>query len=146
VGAARVSACWARPKPSGGGGRRIARYRLDRRPAKIAANLLGGALADVIAGRDRHRAWADHTESFDASHGGAVGPGESVATLSQEAERAGVVSSDEASLIDVTRLVGVPVPTVARHLDITAAAAHKRRQRAEARLRDWWDPESERTA
>jgi hypothetical protein len=126
--------------------RRIARYPLDRRPAKIAANLLSDALADFIAGRDRQRAWDEHTESYDAALGLAVGQGESVETLWQEAERAGVVSADEVSLIDVTRLVGVPVPTVAWHLDISAAAAHKRRQRAEARLRVWWDPDSERTA
>jgi hypothetical protein len=63
----------------------------------------------------------------------------SVEVVWHDAGRAGVVSEAEASQIDVTRVVGVPMPRVARHLGVSTAAAHKRRQRAEARLRACWD-------
>jgi len=122
---------------------RIARYPLDRRPAKIAANLLDDTLADFIAARDRQRAWTNHTTPAefvdDDGADEAAGLGGSVEVVWHDAERAGVVSAADAGLIDVTRLVGVPMPTVARHLGVSTAAAHKRRQRAEARLRAWWD-------
>ncbi|MGH9214054.1 MAG: hypothetical protein ACRD2C_25805 [Acidimicrobiales bacterium] len=127
---------------------RIARYRLDRRPARIAANLLDDTLADFIAARDRQRAWANWTVLGDVADDRPAeteGPG-SVAVVFHDAQRAGVVSAAETALIDVTRLVGVPVPAVARHLGVSTAAAHKRRQRAEARLRTWWDPDHGRAA
>jgi hypothetical protein len=126
---------------------RIARYPLDRRPARIAANLLDDTLADFIAARDRQRAWANHTDLGDVDDRPAdtEGPG-SVAVVFHDAQRAGVVSAAETALIDVTRLVGVPVPAVARHLGVSTAAAHKRRQRAEARLRAWWDADHGRAA
>lgn len=128
---------------------RIARYPLDRRPARIAANLLDDTLADFIAVRDRQRAWTNHTTpvgiTIENRHADTDGSGSAVVVF-HDAQRAGVVSAAEVTLIDVTRLVGVPVPVVARHLGVSTAAAHKRRQRAEARFRAWWDPTHGRAA
>jgi hypothetical protein len=124
--------------------RRIARHPLERRPSKIAANLLGDTLGDFIDWRDRERAWTDHaTLTDDDPADGLVEADASVSPVLMwhDAQRAGVLSDGEATLIDVTRLVGVPLPVVARHLHISHGAARKRRRRAELRWAPWWATE-----
>lgn len=134
--AAMIAALW----------RRIVSYPLERRPASIAANLLGDTLHDFIEWRDRERAWADHTSPSNddpLADDRAVDPNETLtpALLWHDAHRAQVLSVAESTLIDVTRLVGVPLPVVAGHLDISHAAARKRRRRAELRWAPWWTNE-----
>jgi hypothetical protein len=124
--------------------RRVAHYPLDRRPTKIAANLLGDTLGDFIDWRDREHAWTDHTAPTDddptdglVEAGGSVSP----TLMWHDAQRAGVLSDGEVTLIDVTRLVGVPLPVAAQHLHISHGAARKRRRRAELRWAPWWTTE-----
>jgi hypothetical protein len=55
------------------------------------------------------------------------------------AERAGVVPVDEAILLTATRLVGMPMPRMARHLSLRVGTPRERRQRADAQRLGWSD-------
>ncbi len=54
-----------------------------------------------------------------------------------KAVRAGVISAADAELIGATRLGEVDLAEAADHLDLGYWACHKRRRRAESRVRDW---------
>jgi hypothetical protein len=54
--------------------------------------------------------------------------------LLADAVRAGVISRSEAELIGETRLSGTPLVVMAGRLDLSYAACHQRRRRAEVRL------------
>jgi DNA-directed RNA polymerase specialized sigma24 family protein len=54
-----------------------------------------------------------------------------------KAVRAGVISAADAELISATRIGEVDLAEAADHLDLGYWACHKRRRRAESRIRDW---------
>jgi hypothetical protein len=54
-----------------------------------------------------------------------------------KAVRAGVISAADAELISATRIGEVDLAEAADHLDLGYWACHKRRRRAESRVRDW---------
>jgi DNA-directed RNA polymerase specialized sigma24 family protein len=129
--------------------RRIRRYPLDRRPRKIALNLLLDAAHDLIDTRDRDAAWTGrhHLTGDDAGlDSEAPDPGEPPQLMWHQAMCAGVLSPREVTLIDGTRLRGLPLPETARLLGITHDAAKKARRRSETRFARWWSPDDRRHA
>jgi hypothetical protein len=123
--AAAVAALW----------QRIRRYPLDRRPRRIAANLLLDTLHDLIGNRTN----ATGTRG-QLADGAAPEAGWSPAIIFEGARRAGVLSATDVTLIAATRLAGHDLRGTGERLGLTYAAARKRRRRAETRLATWWMP------
>jgi DNA-directed RNA polymerase specialized sigma24 family protein len=107
----------------------IRAYPLERRPRRVAANLLLDTLRGTLAElrRDRHdpRARVCVTQA----------PCEAdVDRLVGHAVEADVLSADEAELILATRIDGVPLAVLAARQDTAYNTLKIRRQRAERRL------------
>jgi hypothetical protein len=123
--------------------RRIAGYPLDRRPRRIAANLLLDALHDFIDVRHRQQVWIDHHRLSGDPGAEVVAPEEGwpPELVLDEACRAGILKAHDAVLIERTRLDGYDLCESGRAVGVAYAAARKRRRRAEQRLAAWWAPE-----
>jgi hypothetical protein len=128
---------------------RVRRYDLQRRPAKVAANLLWDATRPLRKARDRQRAWTTLTVGLNgtdtaapaastSSDGGVELAPELILALAVDA---GVITAASAALITATRLRGFTLVGAARLAGIGYEAAKKRRQRAEAALAAWLAPE-----
>jgi hypothetical protein len=127
---------------------RIWRYPLLRRPRKIAMNLLMDTAHDLIDARDRERDWHANTDLTDRDTDRPVPqPGDWSPNLLWDAVRkAGVLNDREITLIDATRVRDLDIVDVAALLGMGHEAARKARQRAEYKLRAWWNPGHRRTA
>jgi DNA-directed RNA polymerase specialized sigma24 family protein len=129
--------------------RRIRRYPLDRRPRKIALNLLLDTAHDFIDTRDRDNAWAGrHQLTGDDANLDAEppDPGDSPALMWHQAIGAGVLTARDVTLIDGTRLRGLPLGDTAGLVGISHDAAKKARRRSEVRFARWWAPDDRRHA
>lgn len=113
---------------------RIRRYPLDRRPRRIAANVLLDTMHDAVLAR--RRAVRDRSELALPDRETAAAPdvGGDVDELVGGAVRAGAVTSSEADLILRTRIDGVRLTSLARAEGLTYDALRVRRRRAERRL------------
>ncbi len=112
----------------------IRSYPLERRPSKIAANLImetrRAALAEFT--RDRHRRRELPPRPLTAR--AALPARNDVDKLLERAVAAGAISRDEAELILQTRIDGVPLPRIAAAGNIAYNTLVVRRLRAERRL------------
>lgn len=116
----------------------IRHYPIDRRPERVAANLLLDARQRVIRAVRRHRPTAPlHRLPEHDLPAVAPGPGPAAEAVSAvgEAVRRGRVDLDDARLVVLTRLGGVTVAEVARHARTGEQTVRRRRHRTEARLR-----------
>ena len=129
--------------------RRIRSYPLDRRPRRIALNLLLDAAHDLIVVRDRDRAWVEHAQlvaedtELDAP---APEPGPSATLIWHAARGAGVLDTRQATLLDATHLRGLPLRDTAALVGMGHEAAKKARRRSGLRFATWWAPEDRRHA
>lgn len=124
---------------------RIVTYPVERRPSRVAANLLRDTLKRTLAELRREaNALAQLPElsldDLDDLLGAAASPpadadghGDPEALL-RRAVAAGAVTGEEAELILATEIDGVPMATVAERLGVSYNAVKIRRQRAEQRL------------
>jgi DNA-directed RNA polymerase specialized sigma24 family protein len=117
---------------------RIRVYPLERRPKRIAANLLRDSRKTLSTERKRERRHGDAAGlSPDAEPLAAVGLEPTVRAVEAPLYRAvaaGALSAEEAELVLVTRVEGVPLDVVAGWLGCSYNAAKIRRQWAERRL------------
>ena len=113
---------------------RIRTYPLERRPRRIAANLLLDtmrATLDELA-RERRRRGELPASALVAS--AATPPAGDVETLLARAVAAAAISTGEAELILRTRIDEAPLATVAREFGVSYNVLRVRLQRAERRL------------
>jgi len=114
--------------------RQIRSYPLERRPSKIAANLIletrRAALAEFT--RDRHR--RRDLPPRPLGERVAAPASADVDTLLARAVAAGAISADEAQLILRTRIDEVPLRQLAAKQDVAYHTLNVRRLRAERRL------------
>lgn len=117
---------------------RIRRYPIDRRPERVAANLLFDVRQRAVRAMRRHRPTASlhHLPEHDLPTV-APGPGGAAEVVSAvgEAVRRGRVDLDDARLVVLTRLGEVTVAEVARHARTGEQTVRRRRHRTEVRLR-----------
>ena len=127
--------------------RRIRGYPLQRRPRKIALNLLLDATHDLITARNREHAWTNHTQlvhnDTDLDQP-APDPGPSPSLIWHAATRAGVLNRRQATLLDATHLRGLPLHNAAALLGLSHEAAKKARYRSGIRFATWWAPHNRR--
>ena len=121
---------------------RVARYDLARRPNRVAANLLLDTLHGLVkwSRRERHRRNVELLAEAPppAATAGDIGSSHDVVA---EAVAAGVLTRVDGRIVTATRIDGVPLGDVAVLVGLSYEAAKKRRQRAEASLVAWLDPE-----
>jgi hypothetical protein len=120
--------------------RLVGTYDLERRPRRIAANLIWDATAQLLRAVRRERAWRDHVELAVAVEATATASGADPDVLVLAVE-AGVLSTEDAVLVRATRLDGVRLCDAARLCGLSYEAAKKRRRRAEVAWARWWDPD-----
>lgn len=124
---------------------RIVTYPVDRRPSRVAANLLRDTLKRTLAELRREaNALAQLPElsldELDDLLGATASPAAEAdghgepESLLRRAVAAGAVTSEEAELILATEIDGVPMAAVAERLGVSYNAVKIRRQRAEQRL------------
>jgi DNA-directed RNA polymerase specialized sigma24 family protein len=114
---------------------RIRTYPVERRPRKIAANLLLDCLRGTLAALAGTRR-APALSAFSAL-GELEAPARcdgDVDALLAAARTAGAVSGEEAELILATRIDGVALSVLARSQEVSFDTLKHRRQRAERRL------------
>ncbi|MBI2168815.1 MAG: hypothetical protein HYU28_04835 [Actinobacteria bacterium] len=117
---------------------RIRTYPIERRPRKIAANVLLDVRHSLLAtARDAERHVSLHRvgEMDLPAVGGVVAPAVEVVGLLGWAVRSGHVDRESARLIALTRLAGVPMADLASEHGESEQTLRKRRLRAEGRLR-----------
>ena len=114
---------------------RIRRYPLERRPSRIAANLLLDARRQALDAFTRERGLRPRLASADPPP---PAPPEAasadVEVLLAKAVRAGALAREEARLILETRFYGVPLASIATARGAPYDALRIRRRRAERRL------------
>jgi DNA-directed RNA polymerase specialized sigma24 family protein len=123
---------------------RIQTFPLERRPRKIASNLLWDTVHVTYAELKKARGSLEEIprdEPLEAAEPAEV-PADIEAVL-QKAVRAGAVSAAEAELIAETEIEGVTLEEVAKRLGITYNAVKVRRQKAERRLLTYLNGEAE---
>jgi DNA-directed RNA polymerase specialized sigma24 family protein len=124
---------------------RIVTYPVERRPSRVAANLLRDTLKRTLAELRREaNALGQLTElsldDLDDLLGEPHGTGEEAdgsvepEAVLRHAIAAGAVTGEEAELILATEIDGVPMAAVAERLGVSYNAVKIRRQRAEQRL------------
>lgn len=124
---------------------RIVTYPVERRPSRVAANLLRDTLKRTLAELRREaKALGPLTElpldDFEDLLGAPSGSDEEVDghgdpdAVLRRAIAAGAVTGEEAELILATEIDGVPMAVVAERLGVSYNAVKIRRQRAEQRL------------
>lgn len=113
----------------------IRTYPLERRPARVAANLLLDTRRRALDEFTRER--LPRTElpyEALAVPAAAADPESDVEVLLDRAVAAGAITHDEAQLVLRTRIDGLSVTAVADELDLPYITAYMRRHRAERRL------------
>jgi DNA-directed RNA polymerase specialized sigma24 family protein len=114
---------------------RIRRYPIDRRPRRVAANVLLDAMHDAVAAH--RRAVRDRAELDVVPARSSLARPEvdsDVEALLARAVRAGALTAPEAELILQTRVDGVSLVSIARSQGVAYDALRVRRRRAERRL------------
>lgn len=114
---------------------RICRYPLQRRPQRVAANILWDAASDLR--RTVRRAALAHTDVplvHDAPTAEAPHPALELADELRAAVADGRLSADDANLIAATRIAGTPMREMAHRRGAKLRTLQWRRQRAEAAL------------
>lgn len=113
----------------------IRTYPLERRPRRIAANLLLDSMRATLneLARERSRR-AELPASPITPHAAATTPAPDVETLLTRAVAAGAISADEAELILRTRIDEQPLASAAREFGVSYNVLRVRLQRAERRL------------
>ncbi len=117
---------------------RIRHYPINRRPHRIAANILGDTrrgLYENLVGRSEPK-----TEMLGENQESAVpmssrSAADSFGVVIRDAVQSGTVSLQDARLIVETRVFDVPVEAVARVTGAKPQSLRRRRLRAEARLK-----------
>jgi DNA-directed RNA polymerase specialized sigma24 family protein len=109
-------------------------YPLERRPAKIAANLILETRRQALAEFRRERQRRHDEPPTPADHVPLPPPSRSVDDVLGSAVRAGAISGVEAELILRTRIDGLTVVEAAAELGLPYMRVYMRRQRAERRL------------
>ncbi|HVM40054.1 MAG TPA: hypothetical protein VM618_04645 [Acidimicrobiia bacterium] len=117
---------------------RIRTYPIDRRPRRIAANVL----LDTRQRVGRTAFVGEPTVPLDAvserrlaTATGDPEPGAELVRLLGVAVRRGILTAETARLIALTRVAGVPIADVARSEGTSEQTVRRRRLRAEERLR-----------
>ena len=114
---------------------RITSYPLERRPRRVAANLLLDTIHATLTDFGRARRTIQATEPLVSDE---LAPArreeEEAEVVLARAARAGAISCEEAVLILRTRLEGLSLATLARELGVSYDALRVRRRRAERRL------------
>ena len=115
---------------------RIRRYPLERRPSRIAANLLLDARRRALDSFTRERGLRAQPASAPAAPPAAAAKAADaeVELLLARAVRAGALSREEARLVLETRIYGVSLASVATARGVPYDALRIRRRRAERRL------------
>lgn len=113
----------------------IRTYPLERRPHRIAANLLLDSMRATLSelARERGRR-AELPASPVVPHAAAATPAPDVETVLARAVAAGAISAAEAELILRTRIDEQPLASVAREFGVSYNVLRVRLQRAERRL------------
>jgi hypothetical protein len=125
VWSALLAHCWER----------IRRYPLERRPARIAANVLLDTLQKSTRELKRQRRERDQENGALPAEGVASEPlDRDVERLLGRAVAAAAISPDEAELIVRTRIDGADLHALAVEAGVTYHALNTRRLRAEKRL------------
>jgi DNA-directed RNA polymerase specialized sigma24 family protein len=109
-------------------------YPLERRPAKIAANLILETRRQALAEFRRERQRRYDEPPTPADHVPVPPPPRGVDEVLNSAVRAGAISGVEAELILRTRIDGLTVVEAAAELGVPYMRVYMRRQRAERRL------------
>lgn len=121
---------------------RIRRYPLDRRPARIAANVLLDANQDLARSARRILSEREHTASLEprlflaAAQEPGPSPAAELREVVQDAIEAGRVPAEWAQLILATHVEGDDLPSIARRTGIPLRTLQWRRRTAEAVLID----------
>ena len=117
---------------------RIRRYPLARRPRRIAANILMDAASDLRRAARAAQVPASSWDATDVLHGLApvptTHPALELADALADAVGQGLVTSDDAELIAVSRIGGTSLREVARRRGAKLRTLQWRRKRAEALL------------
>lgn len=119
---------------------RICRYPIDRRPRRIAANVLLDAGQDLWRAARRVGLDAEHTVAVDPQampapyRGHELSAGEELCELVADAVAAGIVRADDAELILATRVGSDDLPSIARRRGAKLRTLQWRRQTAESAL------------
>jgi DNA-directed RNA polymerase specialized sigma24 family protein len=118
---------------------RIRSYPLDRRPRRIAANLLLDTLRPTLcAVRSSHASeLSTALESRELRPAWPTAEGGDLDALLGEAVAAGAITGREAELVAVTRFDGIPLAHIATATGASYNTVKVRRQRAERRLLVW---------
>ena len=125
VWSALLAHCWER----------IRRYPIDRRPARIAANVLLDTLKKTTWELKRQRYLRDQeTSETPPDRVAVVGVDRDVEQLLERAIAAGAISPEEADLILRTRIDGHDLHALARERGLAYHTLKVRRLRAEKRL------------
>ena len=112
----------------------IRTYPLERRPRRIAANLLLDTMRATLDELARERRRRRELPAAALVAGAAAAPAGDVETLLARAVGAAAISADEAELILRTRIDEAPLSTVAREFGVSYNVLRVRLQRAERRL------------
>jgi len=116
---------------------RIRRYPLERRPGRVAANVLMDAARDlrraVRPARWEPEPWADD-DGLEPAAEGPVHPALELAAVLADAVAEGLVSAGDAELIAASRIAGVPLAVIAVRRGVSVRTLQWRRRRAEAAL------------
>jgi len=118
---------------------RVARYDFDRRPQRIAANLLLDTLNGVCRWARVESRTTQRAAGLDSEDSADISPRIALA----EAVARRVIDDLDAALIAASRVAGLPLRAAADLVGLSYEAAKKRRQRAEAALRIWWSESPE---
>jgi hypothetical protein len=123
---AAVSAVWER----------IRCYPVERRPTRVAANILMDAAADLRRSlRDGERVFlAGFSPVGEPTSVSGLHPAVELAEVLVDAVAAHVISRGDADLIASSRIAGVPLPELAKRRGMPVRTAQWRRKRAEAAL------------
>jgi hypothetical protein len=119
-------------------------YDLERRPRRIAANLLWDSASRLGRRVRAERIWRDHVDPSRCIDAGASGHDDGDLDVIGIAVVAGVLVPVDGALIAATRLGGLSLTDAAVLFAMSYEAARKRRQRAEAGWAAWWVPELSR--
>ena len=116
-------------------------YDLDRRPSRVAANLVWDSTNRLVRAVRRERAWRNHIDLDGCAEHSSGWHTQGVPGVLADTDAGGVLAPIDAVLIEATRLNGISLADAAVLLGISYEAAKKRRQRAEATWVAWWAPE-----
>jgi DNA-directed RNA polymerase specialized sigma24 family protein len=111
---------------------RIRTYPVERRPRRVAANLLLDTLRGTLAALSTRR--SPDTQTFPAQLEAPPPCDSDVDALLAQAVAAGAVSEDEAELILLTRIDGASLKVLAADRGLSFDTLKHRRHRAERRL------------